>query len=428
MISISRIPLRVTTPPFTGTGLGSPLDIDEASITDKGAMPAADREFLSLVNEPEGPIASDENGEVPFIWLPQHNTTSGWASAVPRLHEIVTNNENGIARRGDGVTAGGLDFVLNSSSCVYVTPRSTIALSGLALVAAYARAKLLTPGGSAISATNPAYLLVAPGVYDLANNAAAGLLNLDTAGLHVIGLGGSDVCKILGQEHATDTGHIRITADNVTLQGFTLQSVTSAATGIISWFATASSGIVHRDIRFNGFSATLNHAVEFDASVTAFGGLYERIRSNCQRTYGGPAFTTCNATFRDMDLRLSTSNIGLHCGAGALAWSGLMERVWMHGNWNAYVTGRITQSRLRAGTGTTPCMRVGAGAIIDHNILINISTGLILDISGVETPTISAFFNTLRPRSSDSVAYHASIVNNINTPLDVLDLDLPTSV
>jgi len=60
---------------------------------------------------------------------------------------------------------------------------ATDALRGAALTAGIAAAKALTPGGAAISATNPAYVLVPPGQYDMTGEVT---IAANTPGLRIV--------------------------------------------------------------------------------------------------------------------------------------------------------------------------------------------------------------------------------------------------
>ena len=56
---------------------------------------------------------------------------------------------------------------LSSSAVIQVSAGASATANGTALAAAYSKAKLLTPNGSALSSTNRASLLIGPGVYTL---------------------------------------------------------------------------------------------------------------------------------------------------------------------------------------------------------------------------------------------------------------------
>ena len=112
-----------------------------------------------------------------------------------------------------------LDTKIGTDDATIVVKRgATDALSGTALLAAYAAAKALTPGGSALSATNRAKLLIPPGTYLLAST-----LSIDTSFVDIEGLGSYKldrgcVCSVL----LTKTSGallLAVSADDVRIKG-----------------------------------------------------------------------------------------------------------------------------------------------------------------------------------------------------------------
>lgn len=92
---------------------------------------------------------------------------------------------------------------------------NTSAQNGINLLAAYAQAKLLTPGGNALSATNRAAVLVFPGVYDLGSSN----ILADTSYVDLIGVGG--VNDVIIRSNDANNSTIFQSADDIVFKGFT---------------------------------------------------------------------------------------------------------------------------------------------------------------------------------------------------------------
>ena len=111
-----------------------------------------------------------------------------------------------------------LDTKIGTDDATIVVKRgATDALSGTALLAAYAAAKALTPGGSALSATNRAKLLIPPGTYLLPST-----LSIDTPFVDIEGLGSYKldrgcVCSVLLTK--TSGAPLAVSADDVRIKG-----------------------------------------------------------------------------------------------------------------------------------------------------------------------------------------------------------------
>ena len=106
------------------------------------------------------------------------------------------------------------------------------------LRAAYAVAKLLTPGGNALSATNRATCFVLPGRYDFGtgNGTNHGLV-LDTQFVDLVGLSSNPSDTVLASQISTPSrGTLEQTADNVKIANLTLEI---SATGDPGTYAVA---------------------------------------------------------------------------------------------------------------------------------------------------------------------------------------------
>lgn len=102
---------------------------------------------------------------------------------------------------------------------VIVTPSNSSTTNGTNLRTAYANAKALTPGNSALSATNRATVLLLPGKYDLGTTPLA----MDTEFVDLVGIS-SDPKHVLitSQINTSDTGTVVQTVDNVIIRNVTI--------------------------------------------------------------------------------------------------------------------------------------------------------------------------------------------------------------
>lgn len=152
----------------------------------------------------------DENGNLPAIVLHRIGTAAEIDALVLGNGEIalVTDAEGNVleARAGDGVTMGGVTFIGGLAS----TDSSVYAKPGDDLVAKYAEAKALTPGGNALSRTNRATFTILPGSYTISED-----FEIDTNFVDVIGIGSSarkPSVHLFG-------GRVIVTAWDVTVKG-----------------------------------------------------------------------------------------------------------------------------------------------------------------------------------------------------------------
>jgi len=100
-----------------------------------------------------------------------------------------------------------------------VTPSNSSTTNGANLRTAYTSAKALTPGNSALSATNRATVLLLPGKYDLGTTP----LTMDTEFVDLVGIS-SDPKHVLitSQINTSDTGTVVQTVDNVIIRNVTI--------------------------------------------------------------------------------------------------------------------------------------------------------------------------------------------------------------
>lgn len=155
------------------------------------------------------------------------DTVDGFeASAFIQAGDDAATLGSGSASDGFVLTAdgsGGLAFEeasggggIEGTSYVFVAGNGTESENGTELANAYAAAKALTPYGNALSSSNRATVIVAPGVYDTG-------LELDTQFVDLVSLDGNRsvfLTDVLGGSVALD-----VTADNVFVRGINTGSL-----------------------------------------------------------------------------------------------------------------------------------------------------------------------------------------------------------
>lgn len=238
---------------------------------------------------------------------------------------------------GDGTTAGGIPVGgLTSAAVVSVRASGTPTENGTALLAAYATAKLLTPGGAALSATHRVTVYAPPADYDLGSAS----LTLDTQFVDL--LGGGDGTYI----HST--GHVlRQTANDVWVEGLYAKclslaaqtnastdpaayapdaNLTSARVRSCRFSGTGTTGLAMRtyveysgeyvDVTCNGFFGFGSASLAFSAAAIA-SGTFIRCRAETGRGFGH--FGTASGTFTFCTSRSTQSGVAGSFGAGASA-------------------------------------------------------------------------------------------------------------
>ena len=120
-----------------------------------------------------------------------------------------------------GGSSGGGGATLDTTSAITVPVTSNAVVNGTALRTAYAAAKILTPNGAALSATNRAVLFVPPGKYDLVTTP----LTLDTQFVDLVGVSGNpEHVLITSIVSALNSGTLVQTANDVLISGVTLEN------------------------------------------------------------------------------------------------------------------------------------------------------------------------------------------------------------
>lgn len=182
-------------------------------------------------------------------------------------------------------------FALSGSSYVIPTLTSVATTNGTNLIAAYAAAKILTPSGAALSATNRAVVLVMPGKYDLGSST----LTMDTQFVDLIGISGEPADVFI----TSSTGTLAQTANNSTCKNFTLSTTFVSATGVAPTNATKSAyfpnsnltGIILDNVTFSVSGGAIPTRLNIN-----YKGIYRNIISNTTGTDDNFTFSCCNGT------------------------------------------------------------------------------------------------------------------------------------
>jgi hypothetical protein len=110
-----------------------------------------------------------------------------WVAATPEEGWVclVDDEDRDAVYLDDGTPSWRLrPRGFNTDSVVWVEAGGTPVLNGVNLLAAYAEAKTLTPGGNALSEGNRAVVFIPPGTYDLAGST----LNVDGEFVDIVGM------------------------------------------------------------------------------------------------------------------------------------------------------------------------------------------------------------------------------------------------
>lgn len=152
----------------------------------------------STINQPNGVAGLDSDGAIVAkieVLCDTFANISGIALEAGRI-AVTSDTLQIFTGVGDSHTGGYLvGTTVGGKACVLVQDSGNNTTNGTNLIAAYAAAKLLTPGGNALSATNPAYVLLMPGTYDVGacSNSDGTFPNygmkLDGEHIYIVGLG-----------------------------------------------------------------------------------------------------------------------------------------------------------------------------------------------------------------------------------------------
>jgi hypothetical protein len=185
----------------------------------------------------------------------------------------------------------GVNFVTADAS-----PDNAIT-NGTNLRAAYAAAKLLTPNGAALSATNRAVVFVPPGKYDLVTTP----LTMDTEFVDLVGLSGQPEHVLITSAVAVDNnGTLVQTANDVLISGVTLENTQN--TNSPNYDATDPAAYMSASggLNFAKLRDVVMRGVNLGRSMRV-GIIYSGTFTNCTGGYGafGGGYGTASGTFKD---------------------------------------------------------------------------------------------------------------------------------
>ena len=428
-------------------GIVQTADIPQSLVTDL-VQDLDDRQLTSEKDQPNGYPGLDSNGDLVGVLIPRHDTLTNLSGIVLEAGEFASTTDTHQILVGDGSTAGGVALnSLNSAYVITVQASGTPAQNATALLAGYAAAKILTPGGSALSATNRAQLVVMPGRYDF--HAITSQLVLDTAYLDVIGMGGSEVVTLVTYNDASLNHNIHLDKDNITLQGFTIKNTNSGGSqteGAIRFnagaggsYSSTNSGTRHVDLNYD--TGTASRCVDFNTSITSFGGTYKRITTNNSNLYTtyGCTLTTCNPTFEDCVVTggqpsgLMGGCFGGNTSGGAqfaqcVPFTGLIRRCFVTAAIIGIINrGRIEYCRFYNNQTNDSCVFAGNAGKFYFNYLRQ-STTTKYTIGYAETASCQIGHNVLRANGIDTTDHSGSTITNlVDSTTNIMDDDITST-
>lgn len=205
------------------------------------------------------------------------------------------------------------------------TEANTFLQNGINLIAAYNAAKLLTPNGSALSATNRVAVLVPPGRYDLGAN----LINANTEYVDLIGLGDSPEDVVING--VLVPGTLVQSANNMIIKGVTLKYSGINPIGVAylptnTFSSTKMENVILDGNGVNGVTPANDGLLEFSGTyknvkaVNYAGNAWDNIINGAVFigcTCDGPGFAVTSgigtATMTDCE---ATSGFGGYIGGG----------------------------------------------------------------------------------------------------------------
>ncbi len=396
-------------------------------------------------DQPGGYAGLNEDGNIDQPIMVRYETAATLAGIVLAEAELAVTSDTNEIRCGDGETNGGVSVGGGGGgstlSRVFVSANGTAAENGTALVAAYTQAKALTPNGAAISATNPAYLVVGEGVFSLKE--ALLDLNLDTPYVHLIGAGTGRTRIVTDRSY-----QITIDQDNIHLKQFTIYNYQTGSgnvgaiifnAGAGGSYSATNTGLVIEDVDIEN-TTNNNYTTAFNAAVTAFGGVYRRVRvivgCNLFSAFNTASPTssialTVSATFEQCEIA-GTQSTALTGGAfggtpegGANTapnvFTGIIRRCIVAGTRIGILNrGLVEHSQVTCTRNSQPAIHAGTAGRFYFNRLRATGTGSPYSIGYYESATISAGHNMLGANGIDT---GSGITNNLGTPYNVEDAD-----
>jgi hypothetical protein len=224
-----------------------------------------DVQALSEKDQPNGYPGLDASGQLVGPIITRTGTLAQLDALTLDAGELAVATDLPILRVGDGSVSGGHDAGLGSQWAVVCRPVGLPTANATALRAAYTYAASLTPGGSALSASNRAAVLVLPGVYDFdGGDASDHGLELDTDFVDLIGVGGDpDQVLLTSTIDVNDRGTVERTCDDVRVCNLHIHQGGNGSTGTTAspsayWIDAASSAEVLTDLHLTATRDTVH--------------------------------------------------------------------------------------------------------------------------------------------------------------------------
>lgn len=279
--------------------------------------------LLANAGEPGGVATLDDDGALKGIFIVRFGTKAEMDLIVLQPGELGLCTDTAEIRMGNGTVAGGVPHTNTNPCAIVLVPTGSAVDNGTALRAAYAAAKLLTPNGAVLSATNRACVILLPGVYTI--TAAGSNLSLDTPYVDIIGLGGSQAVFI--NTDANNKVAITSANTNINLKGLRFASASTTSSLTAAWANGVTYVYNWEDLwLFTGSSSVICMTVT-GANATITGSFRRCVTDGTAFMRSASAGNTFSADF-------------IECEAGDLSFGGGSNTAF-----SAAVTGRILRCR-----------------------------------------------------------------------------------
>lgn len=322
----------------------------------------------------DGVLVSDGSNAVKGKFLVRYGTKAEIDMLVLDQGEVGITTDTNEIRIGDGATAGGISHSNSSPSCIVLSATGTALENGAALRNAYAAAAALTPNGAAISSTNPAWVKLEPGVYNITGG--SGHMEMVT-NVGIIGPGTASVNIICDSSHRLNHS---ASCTSSTIKRLTITSGPR--------FAGSNSYVMDWDDVYVSAGAGVA-AVGFISGTVTLSGNIRRVKTDGKSLFGGVSGITISAKIEDCEGGDNSFGGGTSIGLNGTLTGGIY-RTKMFGttcylNINCVMKDCEWSDAIR---------KVGTSAEIYHNIIRAALTGVSIGNNG-SSVTAKAIFGNL---------------------------------
>lgn len=222
----------------------------------------------STRNQPNGFAGLDAQSTINALVKVRFLTAAEANAIVPAAGELIVTSDTKELRFGDGVSYGGYSASLSGTSCLYISCIGGTAVeNGNAVITAIAVAKLMTPYGNPLSATNRITILLGLGDYNLSDQ-----LILDFPFIDIVGISQKG-CRV-----NTGGSVFRI---NPTCTDFSIRNITFFKSGAWhgwQWTLPADGTVTinMENVTFEGISTDTVFS-----SLNRSGGTFDTVVGNC---------------------------------------------------------------------------------------------------------------------------------------------------